>query len=120
MHEVKPSRDAVSDEQLSYSLTPKQNPGCKVIWSINGNPVTLGEETGGLKVLGMNGTLSVKVNGEVKDTIVSAIVNCHGTTQETIPYVHQHPAIPLKTKSKLGEIFIRILKAISLTFRKSR
>ena len=120
MHEVKPSRDAVLDQQHSYSLNPLQNPGCKVIWSINGQIANLGDEVGGLKVLGMNGTISVKVTGEVRDTVVSAIVNCHGTVHETIPYVHQRSVVPLKMRNKWGEFLTRILRAVGLTFNESR
>lgn len=100
MHEVKPSGDAVLDRQHSYSLDPKQNPGCNVIWSINGQIANLGDEVGGLRILGMNGTLSVTVTDEIKDTVVSAFVNCHGTVHETTPHVHRRSVIPVKAKNR--------------------
>ena len=80
------SRPPVFGEDHSYSLKPPPGPGCKVTWFIDGQEVTVGSEVGGLKVEGINGTMSVEVVGDIKKGMkVSAKIKCPDSSYEAGP-----------------------------------
>jgi hypothetical protein len=115
---VRPSKDAALGQQHSYSLNPPQPAGCKVTWKINNKDVTVGTEVGGLRVNGLNGTLTVTAIGEVKDTIVSAEVVCGGQEMPTESFKHSLSITPIATKKKS---WLRLLfDAIRAVFSRHR
>lgn len=74
------SRPPQMGQDHGYCLSPQPKPGCEVIWKINGQPVSVGDEIGGLKVkiMGGYGPMSVEVVGDTIRTTVSATIDCGG------------------------------------------
>jgi hypothetical protein len=77
------SRNPALGQQHSYSLSPPPDPGCKVTWSIEGNEVTVHDDVGGLRVVGINGTMTVNVTGDTTGTTIKAVVKCGAETMGT-------------------------------------
>ena len=72
------SRPPAQGQQHSYTMSPPPRPGCEVVWMIDGQAVSLHDEVGGLKVVGIgaSGTITVEVTGDISGTRVSARVDC--------------------------------------------
>lgn len=80
MATITQSRPPQKGQQHSYSLNPQPGAGCEVTWSIDGQPVSVGSEVGGIRVVGIgaSGTMTVEVTGGTGGTKVSAEIHCPG------------------------------------------
>ena len=80
MADLTQSRPPQLGEQHSYTLNPQPGVGCEVVWSIDGQAVGVGDEAGGLKVVGIgaSGTITVEVTDDTSDTEISAVIECPG------------------------------------------
>ena len=74
------SRQPQPGQQHSYTMHPPPRPGCKVYWFINRKNVTVHDETGGLKVVGIgaSGTITVEVTGDFEETVIHVMMICEG------------------------------------------
>lgn len=84
---IKESRTPRLGQQHSYSLSPPPADDCEVIWKINGQVVSLRDETGGLRILGIgaSGVVSVEVIGDISDSSISAEIHCSDLDPLIIP-----------------------------------
>ena len=90
MAKISESRPPVLGQQHTYTITPGPDPGCRVTFLINGQPVTLRDEVGGLKVVGFGaaGTMTVEVTGNFKGTTVEGLIDCPER-----PTIHAGPIV---------------------------
>lgn len=82
MRTMTESRPPAPGQQHSYEIDPPAGSGCEAIWMIDGEPVTVHSEEGGLRVLGVGGSgvLTVEVIGDVATTKVSVRIDCPDLT----------------------------------------
>lgn len=80
MPTLQESRTPELHKQHSYKLLPPRPVGCELIWSINGQNVTVGSSVGGLSVkgIGASGEMTVEVEDDIDNTEVTATLICPG------------------------------------------
>jgi hypothetical protein len=78
MAKIFESRPPVLGQQHTYTITPGPDPGCRVTFLINRQPVNIRDEVGGLKVVGFGaaGSMTVEVTGNVAGTTVEGQIDC--------------------------------------------
>jgi hypothetical protein len=79
--------------------------------------VTVGSEVGGLRVHGLNGTITVTAFAEIEGTVVSAKVKCGNEELETEALKHSSRLIPV---SPWRRIILLMLEAIRRTFSRNQ
>ncbi len=89
MAKISESRPPVLGQQHTYTITPGPDPGCRVTFLINGQPVNIRAEVGGLKVVGFSaGSMTVGVTGNFGGTTVEGRIDCPER-----PTIHAGPIV---------------------------